>query len=443
MMNETKRRTFLASSVATGAGLTILPSSTLAGKGPGGKLNIALIGAYGRGKQHYHDLKSQNVVAICDVHGECMAFAAKEFPNATPYTDWRKCLEQKDLDAVVICTPDHHHAFISIWAMNRGLHVYCEKPLGDCVAEARAVREVYLKNKDKLATQHGTQRHAIPNFDRVAEMIKGGAIGELKDVHAWGNRTHDKTTLLPDAGKAPENIAWNQWVGPSEWHPYNPDYFDLRPGRGCLKWNMYDAFGSWQVGDMGSHVVDLAWNAIDANRPTKVKATGDAPIDGICPSALTAIFTLPANGWRDEIRLAWYQGGPMPKSPNNAIDLNRIGHGVMFKGTKGVLISDFNNRMLLPIGKDTDMTYYTPPHKARAPIGGFMHQWFKACKGDLKTDCNFDYAGRMIETLMLGLVSHRVGKELKYDFKTGKVTNHDAANELLSKQYREGWVLNG
>jgi predicted dehydrogenase len=225
---DTKRRTFIGSTTAAGAAFSILPSGTLADVD--GKLNIALIGAYGRGKQHYHDLKSQNIVAICDVHGECMKFAEQEFPKAKQYTDWRKAVDHPGLDAVVICTPDHHHAFISIWAMNRGLHVYCEKPLGDCVAEARAVREVYLKNKDKLATQHGTQRHAIPNFDRVEEMIKGGAIGELKDVHTWGSRTHDKTAYLPDGGKPPAHIDWEQWIGPMQMHPYNPGYFDLRPG---------------------------------------------------------------------------------------------------------------------------------------------------------------------------------------------------------------------
>ena len=441
MTIDTKRRTFLASGIATGAGLTILPSGTLAAAND--KLNIALIGAYGRGRQHFHDLKTQNVIALCDVHGTNMASAAKEFPNAKQYGDWRKCVDHKGLDAVVICTPDHHHAFISIWAMNRGLHVYCEKPLGDCAAEARAVREVYLKNKDKLATQHGTQRHAYPNFDRVAEMVKGGAIGELKDVHAWGNRTHDKTAYLPAAGDVPANIDWEQWIGPAQWHPFNPGYIDLKPGRGCLSWNMYDDFGSWQIGDMGSHTMDLAWNAIDADRPTKVKAFGDAVNPYVCPSELTAIFNMPANNWRDEIRLAWYQGGPRPKSPNSAIDLKKIGHGVMFKGSKGVLIADFNNRILVPLGKETGMEYYTPPKEPRAPIGGFMPQWFNACKTDLKTDCDFDYAGRMIETLMLGLAAHRAGKELKYDAKTGTVTNDPAANQYLTKEYRKGWTLNG
>ena len=441
-----RRRTFLASTLATGAGLTILPSGTRAGKGGGGKLNLAVIGAHGRASQHYHNLATQNVVAICDVNADNMALAAKEFPKAKQYIDWRKCLDQKDIEAVVIFTPDHHHAFISIWAMNRGLHVYCEKPLGDCVAEARAVREVYLKNKGKLATQQGTQRHANPNFDRVAELVKGGAIGELKDVHAWGNRTHNKTAYLPAAGKAPGTIDWEQWIGPTQMHPYNPEYFAARgPGAGCLQWNMYDDFGSWQVGDMGSHVMDLAWNAIDADRPTSVKASGDTPLPDVCPSALTAIFEMPANDWRDEIRLAWYQGGPMPKSPMNAVDLKKIGHGVMFKGTKGVLVSDFSNRILIPLGKETDMTYYKSPtsEQVAPPIGDFQQQWFNACKGDLKTCCDFDYSGRMVETLMLGLAAHRAGEELQYDARTGKVTNNSKANEYLSKEYRMGWTLNG
>ena len=440
-----KRRNFVKSVTATGAGLMILPGGVLAGKGAGNKLNIALIGAHGRGAQHYGSLKDQNVVAICDVHAENMALAVKEYPKAKQYTDWRRCLEQKDLDAAFICTPDHHHAFISIWAMNRGLHVYCEKPLGECVAEAREVRKVYLANKDKLATQHGTQRHAHENFDRVSELVRNGAIGELQAVSAWGNRTHDKTGYLPAEGRAPKTIDWEQWIGPVQMHPFNSGYFGAKPGAGCLLWNMYHDFGSWQVGDMGSHTMDLAWNAIDAGAPTRAEASGDPWNPEVCPSDHHAIFTIPANDWRGEITLEWYQGTLTPSIPHPAIDIQKIGHGAMFKGTKGTLIADFTNRMLIPAREGADMTYYKSPtaDEVAPPHGDFVGQWINACKGDLKTSCDFDYAGLMIETLMLGIAAHQAGRELNYNPASGCVTNDSMANDYLRKEYRKGWVLNG
>lgn len=440
-----KRRNFVKSVAATGTGLIILPAGFISGQSANNKLNIALIGAHGRGSQHYGSLKDQNVVAICDVVADNMALAAKEYPKATQYIDWRKCLEQKDIEAVMICTPDHHHAFISIWAMNRGKHVFCEKPVGECVYEAREVRKVYLVNKSKLATQHGTQRHAHENFDRVAELVRNGAIGELQEASTWGNRTHKMTGYLPAAGPAPSTIDWEQWIGPVQMHPFNPGYFGARPGAGCLLWNMYHDFGSWQVGDMGSHTMDLAWNAIDASQPLTAEASGDPYSPEVCPSDHHAIFTFPANSWRGPIKLEWYQGTLKPASPNPAIDISKIGHGAMFKGTKGTLIADFTTRILLPSPAGGDMTYYKSPTQEQIapPHGSFVGQWINACKGDLKTSCDFDYAGRMIETLMLGIAAHKAGKALTYDPAAGRVTNYSDENENLKKEYRKGWVLNG
>jgi predicted dehydrogenase len=440
-----KRRNFVKTTAATSAGLLILPGTIQAGKSALDKLNIALIGAHGRGSQHYRSLESENVVAICDIHAGNMALAAAQYPNAKQYVDWRLCLEQKDIEAVLICTPDHHHAFISIWAMNRGLHVFCEKPVGESVGEAREVRKVYLANKDKLATQHGTQRHAHENFDRVSELVRNGAIGDLQLVQAWGNRTHDKTGYLPAAGSPTNDIDWEQWVGPVQMHPFNPGYFGARPGAGCLLWNMYHDFGSWQIGDMGSHTMDLAWNAIDAGLPTRAVAKGDPYHPEVCPSDLQASFQFPANDWRGEITVEWFQGTVKPKSPHNAIDMSKIGHGAMFTGTKGTLMADFRTRLLVPAREGADMTHYhSPSAEEVAPEhGSFVGQWINACKGDLKTSCDFDYAGRMIETLMLGLVAHQAGKELIYDSEAGKVTNDSKANKYLHKEYRKGWVLNG
>jgi predicted dehydrogenase len=304
---------------------------------------------------------------------------------------------------------------------------------------------VYLANKNKLATQHGTQRHANENFDRVSELVRGGAIGELKEAITWGNRTHDKTGYLPAAGPAPKEIDWEQWIGPVQMHPFNPGYFGARPGAGCLLWNMYHDFGSWQIGDMGSHTMDLAWNAIDAGQPTTAWAEGDPFNPEVVASNMHTKFNFAANDWRGPITVEWYQGTLKPASPNPAIDISKIGHGAMFKGTKGTLVADFTTRILIPERSGADMTYYKPPaaDKVAPPLGGFQQQWFNACKGDLKTDCDFDYAGRMIETLMLGLAAHQAGKELQYDPVKGVVTNDPAANAFLTKEYRKGWVLNG
>ena len=440
-----ERRQFLRSAAA-GAGLLILPRDGLFGaNAPSNKLNIALVGAYGRAMAHYEGLARENVVALCDVDEKHLAFAAKKFPKAKHYVDWRKCLEQKHLDAVVCCTTDHTHAFVANWAMNRGLHVYCEKPLANSVEEARVVRATYLKNKGKLATQVGTQRHELENFNRVRELILDGAIGELKAAHAWGNRQIRRPGYLPAEGAPPKDLHFDLWIGPSPNHPYNPGYFSGGPGANCLQWNMYWDFGTGQVGDMGSHTMDLAWNALDAALPTAAEATGEKFNPEVTPVELKMTFQIPANDWRPAIPLTWHQGGDMPPSPVDSVDLNKIDHGVMFKGANGFLIAGFDKRILIPFGDKADMRYYNrrPADKILAPMGGFQQQWIDACKGGLKTSCDFDYNGRMIEMMLLGLVAYRVGKSLDYDGANGRVTNSPEANDLLKRQYRKGWTLNG
>ncbi|MBL9201073.1 MAG: Gfo/Idh/MocA family oxidoreductase [Opitutaceae bacterium] len=440
------RRSFLTSASATGAGLLLLKHSTLFGQGtPSKKLNIALIGVWGRGLAHYAGLASENVVALCDVNEARFPDALKKFPGAKTYVDWRKCLDHKGLDAVVICTADHTHAHCAMWAMNRGLHVYCEKPIGLSVEEARLLRAKYLSLRTKIATQAGTQRHANPNFARVRELVRDGAIGELRGVFAWGNRKLPRPSYLPAQGEPPKGFHYDLWLGPSPAHPYNPGYFSGGPGANCLQWNMYWDFGTGQVGDMGAHTMDLAWNAIDATHPTAIEAKGDAFNPDVTPVELTAHFDHPANSWRPAIRVSWYQGGALPTSPKRWIDLNGIGHGVMFKGSKGVLVTDFTTRMLIPGADSDDLTYYKPrtAQTVTPPLGNFQEEFFRACKTDLKTSVNFDYNGLMTEQMALGLVAYRAGKKLEYDGKKGRITNDEAANKLLSRPYREGWPMNG
>lgn len=441
-----KRRQFLSSAAVTTAGALILPRVSLFGaNAPSNKLNIALIGTWGRGEAHFKAISTENVVALCDVNEEHLAYGAKKFPGAKLYTDWRQCLDHKGLDAVVCCTADHCHAFVANWAMNRGLHIYCEKPLANSVEEARVVRATYLKNKKKLATQVGTQRHAIENFNRVREMVLDGAVGDLQEVCAWGDRKLPREGYLPASGEPPKHLHYDLWLGPSCAHPYNPGYFSAGPGMNCLQWNMYWDFGSGQVGDMGSHTMDIAWNAIDGDVPTSAEGEGDPVNAEVTPVKLKMTFELPANSWRPGIKVKWFQGGAMPDTPATFLDLSKISHGAMFEGTKGYLIADFNNRMLFPNPRNSDMTYYKPRTKDKLipPLGDFQQQWIKACKGDLKTSCDFDYAGKMIEMMMLGLVAYRVGKKISYDGAAGHVTNNDEAEQLLRRTYRPGWTLNG
>ena len=210
---------------------------------------------------------------------------------------------------------------------------------------------------------------------------------------------------------------------------------------------MYWDFGIGQMGDMGSHTMDLAWNVIEADMPTSVKATGEKFNPDVTPVRLTSTWEFPANNWRGPIRVSWFQGGDMPKSPRKFIDLNGISHGVMFKGSQGVIIADFNNRLIIPYGKAADMSYFKRRDgKDITPdLGNFYQDWTNACKSSnpSNTACNLIYSANMIEAMTLGLVAYRAGGTLKYDGKAGRVTNNEKANQYLTKPYRKGWTMNG
>jgi hypothetical protein len=197
---------------------------------------------------------------------------------------------------------------------------------------------------------------------------------------------------------------------------------------------------------MGSHLMDFVWNTIDAKHPTSIKASGDPFNPDVTPVLMESHFEHPANDWRGPIQVSWHQGGALPPSPRDFIDLNTIGHGVMFKGTEGFVIADYTKRLLIPSGKNPDLSYYKPrAKKDQLPaIGAFHQQWIDACKDPSKeTCCNFEYHSHLIEQNILGLVAYRVGQALEYDGVKGLITNHAEANALLKRQYRDGWVFNG
>ena len=302
MKGRMNRRAFLKGTTVAGAGFLLVRSGILrAGNSPSDKLNIAAIGVRGRGADDINGVRSENIVALCDVNEKNLGMAAKDFPNAKTYTDWRKCLEQKDIDAVICATTDHTHAFVNVWAMNRGKHVYCEKPLANCVYEARMVRDKYLKANGKIATQMGTQIHASDNYRRMVELVRRGAIGTVKDAHVWCSRMPHGGDYLPAAGDAPTELNWDLWIGPSPMHPYNPGYMG-----GCLAWNPFWDFGSGQIGDMGSHMMDMAYWTLDLKLPTSCVASGTPISKATVPQWLKAEWDHPANDWRPAVKVFWY-----------------------------------------------------------------------------------------------------------------------------------------
>ncbi len=458
MQDQIKRRTFLKNSAAVGAGLVVLKSGILkAGNSPNEKLNIAVIGVRGRGGSNLNAVKSENIVALCDVNAKNLAAAAKDFPQAETYEDWRKCLEQKNIDAVVCSTTDHTHAFVNMWAMNRGKHVYCEKPLANSVEEARMVRQTYINNSGKIRTQMGTQIHASDNYRRMVELIRNGAIGTPSEVRVWCSRTPKGGNYLPEVKPIPDHINWDLWLGPAPHHPYNPGYIG-----GCLKWNRFWDFGSGQIGDMGSHMMDMAYWGFDLKLPTTCKAGGSPISTDTCPTWLTAEWDHPANDWRPAVKAYWYDGGKKPGMPAKAFNREGLFKGALFKGDKGWLLTDYNLRILMPKQRENDMTQYESPKPDELipPSLGHHKEWIVACKTGSPTTCNFDYSGALIEANMLALVSYRAGelvtkktregeeretagKKLAWDGTDLKAPDCPEADEYIRKTYRNGWVLNG
>ena len=433
-----ERRDFLKRTAVAGAGLLILKSGTLSGQAASNKLNIAVIGVAGRGAGDIDGVKHENIVALCDIDANNLAAAAKRFPGAKTYSDWRLCLEQKDIDAVVCATTDHTHAFINTWAMNRGKHVYCEKPLANSVHEARVVRETYLKNQGKLATQMGTQIHATDNYRRVVELVRDGVVGKVDDVRVWCSREPKGGSYLPAAGEPPAHLNWDLWLGPSAVHPYNPEYFG-----GCLAWNLYWDFGSGQIGDMGSHMLDLPYWALNLRFPTSCEAQGTPLSTDTCPQWLEAKWEHPATTERGPVTVYWYDGGKKPGMPTKVFNRDELFKGILFKGDQGWLLADYDFRIVMLRG---DMTQYKRPETKDIipPSVGHHQEWLNACRDPkLPTLCNFDYSGALIEHNLLALVAYRTGKKLEWDAANLKATNCPEADAFITKTYRQGWVLNG
>ena len=440
------RRTLLGGGVAAAA-FTVVPRHVLGGAGrtpPSEKLNIAGIGIGGQGRWDLQQVNSQNIVALCDVDWGYAAGTFKEFPKAKQYRDFRVMFEkQKDIDAVVIGTPDHIHAVVSMMAIKLGKHVYCEKPLTRTVYEARALAKA--AREAKVATQMGNQGMAFEGNRLINEWLWDGAIGHVREVHAWSDRpTHNGELFWAqgvdrpqDTPPVPETLDWDLWLGPAPYRPYHPAYAPFR-------WRGWWDFGSGGLGDMGIHNLAPVWSALKLGAPTSVNACSTLLNNETLPLASTVHYEFPARGDMPAVTLHWYDGGMVPARPPELEDGRELSRedGLIFVGDKGKMYVEGwggNSPRLIPESK---MQAYERPPKTLPRSIGHHAEWIKACKEGTPTRSSFDFAGPLTEAVMLGTVCVRMGgRTLQWDSKNLKVTNLPEANQYLHYEYRKGWTL--
>jgi len=431
MKERLSRREMLRKTALGSLGFWVARNTALAEGSPAnGKLNIGIIGVGGRGRANTDEVIGENIVALCDVDDKYLGVAAKRFPKAKTYNDWRKMLEQKDIDAVMVSTTDHTHAPASVMAMKRGMHVYCEKPLAHSVHEARVMQETYLKSK--VSTQMGTQIHAGDNYRRVVELVQSGVIGPVREVHVWCGREGPSPERPKEEQPVPEHLHWDLWLGPAPWRPYHSSYLP-----GCMTWEQRWDFGNGCLGDMGSHLIDLPFWALKLRDPLTVAAEGSHLTSESYPHWLIVHWEHPARGDMPPLKLHWYDGIQRPKSPPGH-DLKEWGIGALFVGDKAMLLADYDRRILLP---EADFKDYKPPEAWIPPSPGHYKEWILGCKTGSPTLCNFDYSGKLIEHNLLGTVAFRVGQKLEWDAKNLKAINCPEADGYIRPKYREGWSL--
>lgn len=436
------RRAFLQNSAVLAAAATagvVLPGTqSLASaarptrtKSPNEKLSIGIIGVAHQGAYNLDNVKGENIVALCDVDEKNLAQAAQAFPQAATYHDFRRMLEQrKDLDAVVISTPDHTHAPATLLALEAGCHVYCEKPLTHTVAEARRVAEAARRHK--RVTQMGTQIHASGNYRRVVELVQRGAIGKVREVHVWVDRVWAGSGNRPtDTPPVPPGLHWDLWLGPVPERPYHPTYVPIN-------WRGWWAFGGGTLGDMGCHHMDLPHWALDLRHPLTVEAEGPPVNRETTPAWLIVRYTYGARGNKPPVNLTWYNGGKRP--PHFAAGTAPAwGDGTLFVGDKGMLLADYGRHVLLP---EKEFAGFERPKPFIPDSIGHHAEWIAACKSGkpAATTCSFDYSGALTEAVLLGNVAYRVGRKLEWDARKVKAKGCPEADAFLQSSYRKGWM---
>jgi predicted dehydrogenase len=393
------------------------------------KLNLGVIGVAGRGGENLQGVAGENIVALCDVDDQRLTAAAQRFPNAKTYHDFRRLLDQKDIDAVVVSTPDHTHTVAAVAALKSGRHLYCEKPLTRTVSECRIVTD--LARREKRVTQLGTQIHAGNNYRRVVELVRGDVIGPVAEVHVWVAVNYGGKTRPKDTPPVPPHLHYDLWLGPVEYVPYHPDWVPFN-------WRNWWAFGGGGLADFGCHFMDLPFWALGLQHPTAIEPVDGPPVNPDSPPPwLIVRFEFPARGQSPPVKLTWYHGGKQPSllTPEQAAQWKS---GVLFVGSKGSLIANYNDHQLLPEKQFED--FVRPPPTIPKSIGHHK-EWIEAVKTGGKTTCPFDYSGPLTETALLGNVAFRAGRRLEWNFAKLRATNCSEADQFLQHRYREGWTI--
>jgi len=397
-------------------------------RSPNEKLNMAIVGVAGRGGANLNGFSEENIAVLCDVDSAHLDAAGQRFPNARKVADFRRVFDVPNLDAVVVSTPDHTHAFPVVAALERGLPVYCEKPLAHSVWEVRQIRN--WASRANVKTQLGTHIHAGDNYRRAVEVVQSGVIGEVNRVHVWlegGMRVFPEAPVEP----VPASVDYDLWTGPAPLRPFSRAHFHFN-------WRYWWDFGNGALGDFGCHYMDLPFWALHLRAPLSVVARGEKGHNGLneCPLHLTVDYRFPARAKHPPVHLTWYQGNRKPD------DFARYGDGkrsgVLFEGTRGRLLADYGSRRIF-WGEGVEPM--TPPETIPASIG--HHQEFvRAIRTRATTTCPFDYSGALTEAVLLGNVSYRLGgRELEWDEAELRVTNNADAEQYLRRPYRAGWTL--
>lgn len=439
------RRGFMKSAAVAAGAVTFGAPAILRAQNLNERLNIAVIATGGRGGGNLDAVSSENIVALCDVNRKSLGPAAKKFPKARTFADFRKLYDYaNEFDAVVVSTCEHTHAFATLPALELGKHVYCEKPLTHDIWEARIIREAAAKAK--VATQQGTQIHAGDNYRRVVELIQTGAIGRVREAHvwvgrAWGRQTEEESKAAEDivfvlerpaeVDDIPEGLDWDLWLGPAPARPFNNVYF---PGP---KWYRWWDFGNGTMSDLGSHWIDLPFWALNLKCPLTVEATGPEPHAEIAPATMQVAYEYGARGEMPPLKLTWHQGNCKP----DVWKENKIpqwGSGVLFVGDTGMLLADYEKHTLLP---EDQYAGFVRPEPFIPKSLGHHAEWIHACKTGEPTTCNFEYAGWLTEANHLGNVAFRAGKKLEWDPETLKAKNAPEADRFIRREYRAPWKL--